>query len=137
MGAFMQFSDRAVISGFRKTSDGYLAGEVLCARTGCQDYMASEVGLDGSGVVTVYRPADVVFDRASLATYAGKPVTLGHPHESVTADSWKDHAAGTVGEGVARDGEFVRVSIALMDAAAIAAVNDGTREISMGYTTAI
>ena len=62
MGAFLQFTDRATVTGFRKTADGYLAGNVLCARTGCQQYLAREVGLMGDGVVTVYRPEDVVFD---------------------------------------------------------------------------
>ena len=42
----MQFNDRAEIKGFRATADGYLVGEVLCARTGCQDYYAGEMGLD-------------------------------------------------------------------------------------------
>lgn len=133
----MQFTDRATVTGFRKTADGYLAGNVLCARTGCQQYLAREVGLMGDGVVTVYRPEDVVFDKASLATYAGKPVTLNHPPEAVTADNWKQYAAGMVGDEIARDGDFVRVPLVLMDADVIAAVDAGTREISMGYTTGI
>lgn len=133
----MQFLDRAEIKGFRQTQDGYLVGEVLCARTGCQDYLRSELGLMGDGVVTVYRPETAVFDKASLSTYAGKPVTLNHPPEAVTADNWKTYAIGDVGAEIARDGEFVRVPVKLMDAAAIAAVMGGTREISMGYTTPI
>jgi hypothetical protein len=133
----MQFTDRASIKGFRKTADGYLAGEVLCARTGTQQYLARELGLTGDAVVTVYRPAEAVFAKDSLASYAGKPVTLNHPPEMVTADNWKEYAAGVVGSEIARDGEFVRVSIAMMDADTIAAVQDGTREISMGYTTPI
>ena len=131
----MQFTDTAQIKGFRKTADGYLAGEVLCARTGCQQYRASEIGLMGDAIVTVYRPESAVFAKDSLSTYAGKPVTLNHPPEAVTADNWKTYAAGVVGNEIARDGDFVRVSIAMMDAATIAAVQDGTREISMGYTT--
>lgn len=133
----MQFLDRAEIKGFRQTQDGYLVGDVLCARTGCQDYLQSELGLIGDGVVTVYRPETAVFAKDSLATYAGKPVTLNHPPEAVTADNWKTYAAGVVGDTVARDGECVRVSIAMMDAKTIAAVHDGTCEISMGYTTPI
>jgi hypothetical protein len=76
-----------------------------------------------------------VFDRASLATFAGKPVTMGHPAEPVTADNWKTHAVGDIGTDIARDGDYVRVPIKLMDAAAIQAVSNGTRELSMGYTT--
>jgi hypothetical protein len=130
-----RFIDFAPIAGARITTDGYMVAEVRCARTGCQDYRASEIGLVGDDIVTVYRPESAVFDKASLATYAGKPVTVGHPAEPVTADNWREHGVGEVGTEIARDGEFVRVALKLMDGAAIRAVQDGMREISMGYTT--
>lgn len=132
-----QFMDTVTLSGTRITDAGYLVADVLCARTGCQDYMAAEMGLAGDGVVTVYRPDSAVFSKDSMATFVGKPVTIGHPTMPVTADNWKDHAVGDIGEEVARDGEAIRVSIKLMDAAAIKQVQDGLREISMGYTTPI
>jgi len=131
----LNFADRVTIDSPRLTADGYMTATVRCARTGCQDYRASELGLVGDGIVTVYRPESAVFDKASLATYAGKPVTLNHPPVMVTADNWKDYAAGEVGNEIARDGDFVVVPMKLMDAAVIRAVQDGTREISMGYTT--
>lgn len=133
----MQFTDTAAVAGTRLTNDGYLIADVRCARTGCQLYHASDLGLAENRLVAVYRPESVVFDKASLATFAGKPVTLGHPPEQVTADNWRSYAVGDVGEEIARDGEFVRVPMKLMDAAAIKMVQDGTREISMGYTTNI
>lgn len=133
----IKFEDRAAPIGMRLTADGYLVGEVRCARTGVQQYLASEVGLAGDGMVNVYRPEETVFDKASLATFAGKPVTLLHPSVPVTADNWREYAVGDVGEDIARDGEFVRVPIKLMDAGVIKAVQDGTREISMGYTCGV
>lgn len=133
----VRFVDTAPLSTTRRTSDGYLVAEVRCARTGCQVYDSSELGLETSGLVTVYRPEEVVFARDSLETYAGKPVTLGHPAEPVGAENWRQHAVGDVGDEVARDGEFVRVGIMVRDAAAIRALEGGTREISMGYTTRI
>jgi uncharacterized protein len=133
----LQFTDFAQIGGLRKTQDGYLVGDVLCARTGCQQYLASELGMAGGGMVTVYRPESAVFAKDSLATYVGKPVTLGHPPEQVTADNWKEYAVGDIGEEIARDGECVRASIKMMDGKAIRAVDGGIREVSMGYTTPI
>ncbi len=130
-----RFTDTAPMSGARITADGYLVAEVRCARTGCQDYLASDFGLDGGGTISVYRPEDVVFDKASMATFAGKPVTMGHPAEPVTADNWKALAVGDIGMEVARDGDYVRVPIKLMDASAVSAVQAGTRQLSMGYTT--
>jgi hypothetical protein len=130
------FTDRVALDSPRLTADGYLVATVRCARTGCQDYAASELGMmDRSGPVTVYRPESAVFAKDSLATYAGKPVTVNHPPVMVDASNWKEYAAGEVGSEIARDGEFVVVPMKLMDAAAIQAVQDGTREISMGYTT--
>jgi len=133
----MNFTDTATLAGTRTTRDGYLTAEVACARAGCQTYLGSEIGMADERPVTVYRPADVVFAKDSLATFAGKPVTMGHPAEMVTADSWKEHAVGEVGDEVARDGETVRVGIMVRDAAAIRAIADGTRQISMGYSTPV
>jgi hypothetical protein len=131
------FVDQVPLKGARITADGYLVAEVRCARVGCQDYLADEIGVPGGGFVSLYRPETAVFHKDSLATFAGKPVTMGHPPVNVNADNWKEYAVGDIGNEIARDGEFVRVPIKLMDAAAIRAVQDGTREISMGYTTDI
>jgi len=133
----IKFTDTATLSGTRITDAGYLVADVRCARTGCQAYHASEMGLVGDHMVNVYRSDAVVFDKASMATFAGKPVTINHPVEPVTADNWKNVAVGDILDEVARDGETIRVSIKLMDAAAIKAVQDGTREISMGYSTGV
>ena len=128
-----QFVDTASLSGTRITSDGYLVADVRVARTGIQQYMARELGLDRPGVVNVYRPEETVFSKDSLATFSGKPVTLLHPSEPVTAGNWRQYAVGDIGEEIARDGDFVRVPIKIMDAAAIQAVNSGSRELSVGY----
>lgn len=133
----LQFSDEATLSGTRITADGYLVADVRCARTGIQQYLARDVGLPGDGVVNVYRPEAVVFDKASLATFAGKPVTINHPAEPVTSENWRALAVGDIGTEIARDGEYVRVPMKLMDAAAIKLVEAGTRQVSMGYTTGI
>lgn len=130
----MQFIDAAPIAGTRRTSDGYLVADVRTARTGIQLYAGHEVGKPALAMVRVYRPADQVFARDSLASYAHKPVTNDHPDEAVNASNWRDIAVGQVGDEIARDGEFVRVPLIVMDAAAIKAVGDGKRELSAGYT---
>lgn len=129
--------DRAPIGGVRRTADGYLVAEARVARSGIQHYTRRELGMDGDGLVRVYRPEDEVFGREALSSYANRPVTFGHPSAPVTADTWKETAVGQTGEDVVRDGEAVRVPLVLMDAAAIEAVEGGTRELSMGYTAAI
>ena len=128
-----KFIEDAQLSGTRITKDGYLVASVLCARTGIQDYAGYEVGRPEMPIIRVYRPESAVFAKDSLATFVGKPTTNDHPPEMVTADNWKQYAVGAIGEEVLRDGEYIRVPITLMDASVIKAVQDGKREISMGY----
>lgn len=136
----IQLTDKAEIGGVRRTADGYLTGTARVARAGIQEYLASELGItdgDPNRVVRVYRPEEEVFNTASLATYAYRPVTSDHPPVQVTADNWKEHSRGQTGSDIARDGEFVRVPMVLMDRAIIKEWEDGKRELSMGYSAEI
>ncbi|WP_270374972.1 DUF2213 domain-containing protein [Marinicauda sp. Alg238-R41] len=136
----MQLFDTLTLDGVRKTADGYLAAEVRAARAGIQTYLGAEVDPSGKrfapdSQVRVYRPESEVFNKDSLHSFAHRPVTLDHPPEAVTADNWRRYAVGQTGDEVVRDGEFVRVPMVLMDAAAIKAVEAGSRQLSMGYST--
>lgn len=131
----MSAADKATITGTRKTKDGYLVTEARVARGGnIQDYMGFEIGApETQKIFKVWRPEDEVFKSGTLQTFAHRPVTMGHPPEGVTADNWRKEAVGMTGSEVVRDGEFVRVPMMISDAEAIAAIEAGTREISMGY----
>ena len=124
----------------RICADGCLVAEVFAARTGLQDYMGYEVDPQGTrfardAVVKVYRPESEVFKTDSLATFAGAPVTVDHPAESVTADNWKRLGVGEIHGDVIRDGERVRVPIIVRDAAAVKAATSTHKQLSMGYAT--
>ena len=130
--------DTAPATGMRTTADGYLVADVRVARVGVQDYNAAELGLaETRGVVRAYRPEEQVFDAASLRSFAHRPVTIEHPRTAVTADNWRTVAVGQTGGEVVRDGEYVRVPLLLMDAQAIAEVQAGRRELSMGYVAEV
>lgn len=129
----MRFTDRGEVGEVRRTADGYLVASVRVARTGIQEYTGDEVGRPEMDRVRVYRPEEEVFARDAMHTYAHRPVTLGHPPRVVDAETWKEVSVGSTGEEVVRDGEFVRVPMLLMDADAIARVEAGDRELSMGY----
>lgn len=120
----------------RITKDGYLVATPRVARTGIQLYYGSELGVTGKDenkVFKVFRPEDQVFAKDSLASFAYKPVTDDHPPVNVTADNWSKYAKGQLSGDVARDGDFVRVPMAIMDADLIKKHQDGKSEISMGY----
>lgn len=133
----MQLFDNVPLSGTRRTKDGYLVADVKVARTGIQLYKGIEVGRPDLGTVRVYRSPEEVFSKDAMRSYAYRPVTLDHPGGSVTSDNWKDLACGQTGSEVVRDGDHVQVPMVLMDAAAIRAVEGGTRQLSMGYNAEI
>jgi len=128
----LQMFDRVPVGAVRFTDDGYLVTDARVARTGIQEYLGSELGRP-EPIIRVYRPESAVFAQDAMRTYAHKPVTNNHPGESVSAKNWKDFAIGQLGAEVVRDGEFVRVPLVLMDAAAIDDYKAGKRELSMGY----
>lgn len=130
----MQLNDRLTIDAKRRTRDGYLTVNARVARAdNVQTYTGAEVGKPDRETVRVYRPADEVFSSDTMQSFAHRPVTLGHPAESVSADTWRSVAKGWSDGEVARDGDFVRVSMLLADRETISAVENGTRELSMGY----
>ena len=135
----MHFTDRVTVDGTRTTNDGYLAASARVARTGVQYYMGVEIdpenkhGLRDQLSVGVFRPEEEVFSKDSLSTLAHKPLTNNHPPVAVTSDNWKDYAVGAIGDEIARDGDFIRVPLVVMDAAAIKAIQAGKRELSAGY----
>lgn len=115
--------------------NGYLRVNARTARTGIQVYSGAEVGRPELAAVNVYRDEAEVFSKSSLNTFANIPITVGHPEAGVNAQSWRDKAVGNTLEEVLRDGEYLKIGLKIMDAAAVQAVKDGTRELSVGYET--
>jgi hypothetical protein len=115
------------------TGDGYLVATPRVARTGIQEYRGWEVGKPDVSVVKVYRPETEVFSQDSASSFAHRPVTLGHPKELVTAQNWKELSIGQTGGDIIRDGQFIRISMSVMDAVGIKKINRGAKQISAGY----
>lgn len=132
----MFFDDLKTTGKTRITKDGYLVAVAKVARTGVQDYLGSELGIDKE-IVRVYRPESEVFSKDSLSSFVGKPMTNEHPDDPVTAETWKRDAIGAIGEEVMRDGDYIRVPLIMMDADAINDYKAGKRELSMGYDAEI
>ena len=133
----MFFADKLTLDKPRRSADGYMAIHARSARSGIYKYLGREIDPAGEHfaadqVVNVYRPAEEVFDKQSLGSFVGKPITDDHPDKAVTADNWRDLARGTI-MGAAKDGEYVGFDLAFLDAATIKAVDAGKRELSNGY----
>ena len=132
----MQFYDSAELdlTDAQVTRDGYLPVIARIARTGIYTYSGAEVGKPNMAAARVYRSDTEVFSGDALASFAHKAVTNDHPPAMVDARSWRKYAVGFSGDHVARDGGYIRLPMMLADAAAIADVRAGKREISAGYT---
>ena len=135
-----QFTDALTHDGRIRTTDDGAVVQARVARAGnVQAYLGAEIGLIDRAIVRVYRPSEAVFKNDAIATYARKPITLGHPAGGVSTDTWRDLAVGEIDRDVMRDGEFVSVPLLFRDAKAIAMLQstDGPRELSMGYDAQI
>lgn len=133
----LQVCDRVGLTARTVTEEGYLIVPSNIARTGVQDYRAYELGLDADGmdpmkVIRLHRPPEEVFDAASMASFDGKPVVLGHPDEPVTSENWSGLAVGEVIE-IRRAGDMLAGKVIIKARSAIDAVQAGTVELSNGY----
>ena len=119
-----------------ETREGYLiCRNVPIARTGPQEYLARELGLDGDPerAISVNRLPEDVFEAATLASFEGKPVTDGHPPENVGAENYSAYSRGHV-QNVRRDGDFIVADLYINDANLASDVRNGVkREVSCGY----
>lgn len=115
-----------------KTAENWLRVDGKIARVGIQEYRRA----DGT-VEREYRPAEEVFHPDALASFAGVPVTNQHPTKLLDDKDAKQYAVGSL-SGVRADGDkWVAGSLLIFDAAAVASVEGGRQQLSMGYSCAL
>ena len=110
------------------TKDGYIKGSAIVTRTGVFTYQ----DMDGFTHRELRHPDDV-FSKASLDTLKMIPITMEHPSRLIDAESAKSLSIGTTGEDVYPDGNLVMSSFVITDATSIKRIEDGKRELSLGY----
>ena len=134
----LNINDRASyrITQREYTDEGFLRVPGRVARTGIQQYLASELGLDGAPnrIVNVYRPPEEVFKLDSLGSYDGTDITIEHPGSLVDSQNYKSVSVGVVRGSGTQDSEFVQCDLIIKDKVAVDAVNSGKVELSAGYT---
>ena len=121
--------DVAPIEKYELTPEGYLRCWSTIARTGVQMYTDS----DGS-IRREYRPETEVASPESLASFAGKAITLEHPPVLLDSANTKDYQIGFSGTEVVYDNGFVRAVMTITDKNAIERIMRGdVKEVSAGY----
>jgi hypothetical protein len=121
--------DVAPIEKYEVTPEGYLRAWATIARTGVQQYTDA----DGS-IRREFRPEGEVASPESLASFAGKAITLEHPPVLLDSDNTKDYQIGFSGTEVVYDNGFVRAVMTITDKDAIERIMRGdAKEVSAGY----
>lgn len=120
-----------------ETNEGFLiCRNVPISRTGDQDYIGTEIGLDDASMHSVHRKPEEVFADAALASFEGKPVTDDHPPELLTPDTVRMYEKGHAQYIRPGSGEwkgYVLADLHIHDRDLIDKIQNGKREISCGY----
>lgn len=120
-----------------ETDEGFLiCRNVPIARTGEQEYLGTELGLDTTDIVKVYRPEEEVFADATIASFEGKPVTDDHPSDLLDAETAPMHSKGhvqNVRRGAGEWKDYLVADLHIQDADLIREIKNGKREVSCGY----
>lgn len=127
MKAKVRYDSASVKARFDE--NGFLVDTPVVARVGVQSYFLP----DGSER-REFRPASEVFKPDSLASYQGKPITLGHVF--VNVDNAKQVVVGSVSGSAARQDSNVVVPLTVYDKESIEKAKSGVAaELSVGYST--
>lgn len=112
----------------RFDENGFLVDTPIVARIGAQTYQTP------NGPRVEFRPRSEVFDAESLASYQGKPITLGH--KMVNAKNAKGLVVGSCSGAGKEDGIGVLVPVMIYDGESIEQAKQRVAaELSVGYTS--
>ena len=138
---------RSSLGEHRKlTDEGYMiCVDVPIARIGEIEYNHNELSAltpDQYGKITVIRDECSLFDQDVMDSFNGKPFVVNHPSSLensglVDSNNWKNHSAGViqnVRRGIGMYSNYLIADILVNDSQAINMINNGIRELSIGYT---
>jgi hypothetical protein len=151
----MKYFTFPISEHLERTPEGFLvARDAVIARTGWQQYLASEIDskvLEDIGVdpedkdrtIDVYRSPEELFSDSTIQSIEGKPVTYGHPenNEFVRPENAREMQYGHVqnvrrGEKPLENGEYpLLADIYITSEPLLSDVKNGViRELSLGYS---
>lgn len=98
---------------------------------GLQDIEGKDIPADEQGIIEVYKSPDVLFAPETIASFEGKPVTIGHI--DIDPSNWNEHAIG-IGHNIRRDGDFLVGDLLISSQKGIDYIKSKqAREISLSY----
>ena len=135
MGYSVKLIDRLL----NKTKDGFVKENVVIARIGAMDYSGSELGMGfrDHAKVEAVADGDELFSPDTIESLEGMPVTIEHPSTNeVTPETFSELGKGHI-QNIYQDGDYLKGTIFIHDADAIEFVENGIKEVSLGYDSDI
>jgi uncharacterized protein len=123
--------DSSDIAKFKRTPEGYLECYANVTKTGVFYYQNA----DGSTRRELRHP-DHVFKQESMETLALKPVTNDHPPLNAAmldSKTISQYQVGNLGEKVDVNAPFLKAKFVVQKEDVVNAVEEGKRELSLGY----
>lgn len=126
------------VSKFKLDDNGFLRKDVNLGRLGPMEYFGSEIGssvkdLKPNEIYDVHTTKEALFNEQTIKSFENVPVTMDHPdNQDVTVENWKDVAIGHV-TNVRVDDDHLKGTVIINDKNAISLIQEGKREVSLGY----
>ena len=117
----------------KKNPEGILKAGAVLTRSGKFQYLRSELGLSGDGVIEIDRTLDTLTHPTTLESLRDAPITMDHPSEGVTDGNFKEVVVGYVAGTPKIVGDLVVGDVIIGDKTAQAALEGGQKELSPGY----
>jgi hypothetical protein len=139
------FKTRLGNTRYQIADGSVLFKDVPIARTGTQLYGGDEIENiepNAAGTITVHRTPEEVFSPATIASFEGLAVTVGHPRDDyggivfVTPDNWRQLAHGhiqNVRRGTGDQSDLLLADVIVKSPEALDAIDNGDDEVSCGY----
>ena len=134
--ALQYYGSKLSENRIKTPNGGLICKNTPIARTGWQDYLGSEIGVDNPGIVKVWRDPKEVFSDATIASFEGRPITDQHPTQMIDPNNFTAYTRGhiqNVRRGTRSESDFLIADLLFEDACLISKVESGQKEISCGY----
>lgn len=121
--------DVGALASPTKMDNGWMRADAYLTRSGVFGY----TNPDGTKR-REYRPQDEVFHADSMGTLRQLPITDDHPPKLLDASNTSDHAKGSLGETIRRDGDKLAASMLITDSVLAKKLERGdAQQVSCGY----
>lgn len=125
-----------------KTPEGFLiCKNVIIGIEGPLEYLDSELGIGNQGsIIEVMRGREANYDKETIASFEGKPITDGHPQDDVDPTNShflsKGHLQNVHSATLDNGKSCIMADLMITDESLINDILDGSkREVSCGYDT--